>query len=257
MKFNKRKNFTGNKKTSCSVVTRKKFLFQAVSLSSLLLLPSMIFNRFKKAKNIAAVLADNKAGPLKDSYNKNADVYIVRNGDYKTNMHKLLELLGGIEKYIRPDDYVVIKGNAQWVRQGYTHTGCIEVLIDAILRIKNFSGEIYLCDNVQDYGNVWAGTAFNARPGRDRKHNWSKHNWSTLAEAYQKQGKPVAVKEWKNGGRQVQGGREGAGWVRDFFTFEGAKVFLSYPVFESPLSEGTIIDMKHGVFQNGRTTGKK
>lgn len=243
---------------NCSRVTRKRFLFQAISISSILLLPSLILRRFKKFGRKSTLHAGNNVTSEKDSYGENADVFMVRNGDYTSSMKKLLKLLGGIEKYIDADDYVVIKGNAQWVRQGYTHTGCIKVLIDEILKIKNFTGEIYICDNVQDYGNVWARVAFNARRGKDRRHNWGEHNWTTLAEAYQKQGKPVAVKEWKNGGKEIRNGSEGVGWVREYFTMgNGIKAFLSYPVFESPLSRGTVIDMKHGVFKNGKNTGKR
>jgi len=46
---------------------------------------------------------------------------------------KLWDMLGGVERYIGPNDVVVIKGNAQWPNQGYTHTGCIKAVIDRIL----------------------------------------------------------------------------------------------------------------------------
>ena len=70
-------------------------------------------------------------------------VYIARNGDCFQNMDKVLEMMGGISEFINPSDHVVIKGNAQWPHQGYTHTGCIKALIDNILAIPGYSGEIY------------------------------------------------------------------------------------------------------------------
>ena len=58
-------------------------------------------------------------------------------------------MLDGVAKFINPTDVVVIKANAQWPNQGYTHTGCIKGVIDAILAIPGFSGEILICDNIQ------------------------------------------------------------------------------------------------------------
>ena len=67
-------------------------------------------------------------------------VYKVMNGaDCFQNIAKLWELLGGAAAYISPTDVVVIKANAQWPNQGYTHTGCIKGVIDSILAIPGFS----------------------------------------------------------------------------------------------------------------------
>lgn len=80
-------------------------------------------------------------------------VYKVMNGaDCFQNITKLWQLLDGPAKFIGPTDVVVMKGNAQWPNQGYTHTGCIKGVIDSILAIPGFSGEILICDNVQIYG---------------------------------------------------------------------------------------------------------
>ena len=76
------------------------------------------------------------------------------NGDCFQNIAKVLELAGGIERYINATDVVVIKANGQWPNQGYTHTGCIKAVIDAILGIPGFSGEILICDNIQKYGRA-------------------------------------------------------------------------------------------------------
>jgi uncharacterized protein (DUF362 family) len=80
-------------------------------------------------------------------------VYKVMNGaDCFQNITKLWQLLDGPAKFIGPTDVVVMKGNVQWPNQGYTHTGCIKGVIDSILAIPGFSGEILICDNVQIYG---------------------------------------------------------------------------------------------------------
>lgn len=182
-------------------------------------------------------------------------VHLVTGGDCFTGIAKLWQLLGGVEKYLDPTDSVIIKANGQWPYQGYTHTGCIKAVIDAILAIDGFSGEVYICDNVQEYGYE-GDFGFDADETR-RTHNWPDHNWNSLAAEYQKAGKKVATKRWKNGGKAVADASTGEGWVRDFFTFNGLQTYLSYPIFESPLTAGRMIDPKRGVWQGGGYTGAK
>ena len=58
-------------------------------------------------------------------------------------------LAGGIERFIGPDDAVVLKPNGQWPLQGYTHTQCLKTLIDLILsRPGGFAGEIVIAEHV-------------------------------------------------------------------------------------------------------------
>jgi len=181
-------------------------------------------------------------------------VYLVKNGDCFQNIAKLWDMLGGPSRYIGPDDIVVVKGNGQWPKQGYTHTGCIKAVIDNILNIQDFSGEIYICDDVQECGGPWG---FTATGSWAREHNWPDHNWTTLAQEYQASGKPVAPKQWLNSESDIGGPEDGEGWIRDYFPFHGLDTFLSYPVFESPLTAGRMIDMQNGVWEDGNYTGRK
>jgi hypothetical protein len=180
-------------------------------------------------------------------------VYLVKNGDCFQNTAKLWDMLGGPSDHIAPTDIVIVKGNAQWQFQGYTHTGCIKGVIDKIIDIPGFSGEVLICDNVQECGgpygfeaNIWG-----------RTHNWPDHNWNTLAAEYQADGKPVATKRWFNSELDITGPADGEGWVRDFFTFHDMDTYLSYPIFESPLTAGRMIDMKNGVWEEGGYTGRQ
>jgi hypothetical protein len=182
------------------------------------------------------------------------NVYKIVNGDCFQNVDKLFDLIN-ISHYIDPTDVVVLKGNAQWYKQGYTHTGVIKAVINHILNIPNFSGEIILADNVQAYGSD-KNYAFNVAEG-GRVHNWPDHNWTTLVEEFQANGKPVSVKRWYSSEGNIDGPQDGEGWIRDKFTFDGRKTYLSYPVFESPLTAGRMIDMKNGVFENGAYSGRK
>ena len=181
-------------------------------------------------------------------------VYLVKNGDCFQNVSKIWEL-GGFDRYIDKDDFVVIKGNGQWENQGYTHTGCIKGVVDEILGISGFSGEVFICDNVQIYGGA-ERTGFDATPPY-RINNWPDHNWTTLANAYKSDNKPVGVKRWLNSEGDISGPADGEGWIRSYFPYYGRDTYLSYPIFESPLSSGVMVDMKNGIWENGSYTGQK
>lgn len=184
------------------------------------------------------------------------DVFWVKNGTVKQNIEKLLEMIGGISAYVESTDVIVLKCNAQWQNQGYTNTECIKYIIDAILAIPDFTGEILICDNIQ-----WASND-NMRgflsSVQYRNHNWADHNWSTLAAGYRDSGKPVAICPWScDSGSRIYSPADGTGWVRDYFEFHGNLTYLSYPIFESPLTSGRLIDMKNGIWENDNYTGRK
>lgn len=180
-----------------------------------------------------------------------ADVVLVKNGGYAANVAQLLAMCGGIGHFINPTDIVVLKCNGQWPKQGYTHTGCIKTLCDAILAMPGFSGEVLICDNVQIYGATGA-YGFDATAGTNRENNWADHNWNSLAAEYQAAGKPVATKRWYNGAAGRTGPEQGVdgqgmGWRRDTFSFHGENVTISAPFFVSPLTANSIIDLHEGL----------
>lgn len=217
---------------------RREFLkTTGLAASGLMLTPAFV------DKLLAALSAGNQI-----------KVYKVLNGDCFQNTEKLWDMLG-IANYISATDVVVIKGNAQWQNQGYTHTGVIKGVIDKILEIPGFNGEVVIADNVQAYGSE-GKYAFDVASDR-RKNNWPDHNWTTLAAEYQSNGKPVSVKRWYSSTGTISGPQDGEGNIRDFFTFDGRKTYLSYPIFESPLNSGRMIDIKNGVWESGSYTGRK
>lgn len=193
-------------------------------------------------------------------------VYKVMNGaDCFQNITKLWELLDGAAKFIDPTDVVVIKANAQWPNQGYTHTGCIKGVVDAILALPGFSGEILICDNtqtIQRSGEI----GFDASVA-NRVNNWPNMNWNQLAQSYQSGGKPVATVQWRSDLNwrnppslpylSPWNPADGNGWGRSLFVYNGRKTYLSYPVFQSPVTKGRMIDLKNGVWENGSYTGRR
>ena len=243
-------------------MTRRQFLRRYGIASGAITLSPFFIERFASVCQAATALTR---------------VYKVMNGDCFQNTAKLWNMLDGPAKYIGPNDIVVIKGNAQWPNQGYTHTGCIKGVIDQILGIPGYSGEILICDNVQT-NNVTGATGFDATNGtngttNNRVNNWSTYNWNQLAASYQSLGNPVATVQWKTDTTwrtppsQLPGWStwnpangvpaSGTAWSRYFLNYNGRPTFLSYPVFQSPLTSGRMIDMQNGVWQNGSYTGQK
>ncbi len=108
---------------------------------------------------------------------------------------------------------------------------------------------------MQEYGKE-GNYGFDVSPG-GRTHNWPDHNWDSLAGEYQSNNKPVDSVRWYNSEGDISGPQDGEGWIRDFFHFNGKDTYLSYPIFESTLTPGRMIDMKNGVWENGAYTGRK
>ncbi len=192
-------------------------------------------------------------------------VYKVKSGDCLSSASKLWEMLDGPAKLIGDTDIVVIKANAQWPNQGYTHTGAIKGIIDEILSIPGFSGEILICDNTQTHIGPGA-MGFDATIA-NRMNNWPDRNWNELAEDYRARGKPVATVRWGNDSNWRQPPQlphfsewnpaDGNGWGRYLFSFRGRNTILSYPIFQSPLTTGRMIDLKNGAWEDGKYTGRK
>jgi hypothetical protein len=221
-------------------MTRREFLRSFGIASGAITLSPLFIDRFSQA--IAQVPSRVK-------------VYLVKNGDFMQNISRVWDL-SGLDSSIEKDDHVVIKGNGQWPHQGYTHTGCIKAFVDKTLSLPGYTGEVLICDNVQEYGGIGA-TGFDASV-ENRVNNWPNHNWNSLAAEYRGQGHRVAAVRWissPNTGGGISGPANGSGWVRRFFSFYGANTFLSYPIFESPLTPGRLFDMKNGVWEGGPSGG--
>jgi hypothetical protein len=187
---------------------------------------------------------------------------------------KLFDMLGGVSRFVDPTDIVVIKANGQWANQGSTHTGGIKAVVDQIVAIPGFSGEVIICDNLQEYGQSGA-TGFDSTVA-NRVNNWTQWNWTQLVADYRlpANNKPVGVHQWATDsvwrtpptplpsfslwnpstGSTIPSGAATA-WSRYFFSFQGFNCYLSCPVFESPLTPGRIIDLRRGVWEGGTGGG--
>jgi len=225
----------------------------------------------------------NPIKPFLVESNMKSDIYLARNGSPQENVQKVIEMMGGIEKFVGKNDIVILKPNAQWWNQGRTNLAAMKGFIDLVLNIPGFNGEIIIAENNHfmddslpegEKDNVRGWIHFSEINGDIDGVN---HNLNTLVELYQKQGYPNVTKyHWRDGGPKldiwgngqnggiVKSPAEGDGYVwTDYdYVFSGFwglkkwKVKMSYPVFTSKYS-GITIDLKNGAFlRDGKGGGR-
>jgi hypothetical protein len=206
---------------------------------------------------------------LAQAQNQMVDVYVARNGTPITNVRRVIELAGGIQRFIDYDDVVVLKPNGQWPNQGYTHTQCIKALIDVILsRPGGFGGEIILTEHVhRDPTTAMSDNYCWNMSESNRVNNWPDMNYLELIAEYQNQGflnitaNPLydsGQSNWEKVTGPASVGTGKQGWVHSSYTTaaNGRTVDLSYPILRSSYSN-KLIDLKNGVWQAGSYTGQK
>lgn len=211
-------------------------------------------------------------------------IYIAKNGTPQQNIEKVIEMMGGIQRFIGKDDIVILKPNAQWWNQGRTNLAAMKGFIDLVLNIPGFKGEIIIAENHHfmdeslregEKDNIRGWTHMSEINGDIDGVN---HNLNTLIELYHKEGfRNVTKYHWRDGGPKpdgvwgnakdggiVKGPWEGDGYVWSDIDYEFSpllglkkwKVKMSYPIFTSRYS-GITIDFKNGAFlRDGKGGGK-
>jgi len=205
------------------------------------------------------VVSNNKI-PLGVDGDGFSRVYLARNGSAEQNMNKVIEQMGGIQRFINPGDIVVLKPNAQWWNQGMTNTDAMKGFIDLVLAIPGFSGEIILAENHQFQNDNSRGWSTQEPNGR--------FNLNELVAYYQNSGHANVTKyHWHAAGtyeETIEGDAQGSGplrhadqgdgyvWMKDCFyqAPSGRRCLMTYPVFTSAYS-GIRIDLKNGAWLNG------
>ncbi len=212
---------------------------------------------------------------------RNATIYVARNGTPQRNVAKVMEMMGGVEKFIGKKDIVILKPNAQWWNQGRTNLAAIKGFIDLVLGIPGFEGEIIIAENHHfmdeslpegEKDNIRGWTHFSEINGDIDGVN---HNLNTLIELFNKSGyRNVTKYHWRDGGPKadvwgngqnggiVASAAEGDGyvWTDMDYVFSGLmglkkwKVKMTYPVFTSKYS-GITIDLMNGAFERDGNGG--
>lgn len=202
-------------------------------------------------------------------------IFISRNGTPQQNIARVIEMMGGIQKFIGIYDIVVLKPNVQWWNQGRTNLAAMKGFIDLVLNIPSFKGEVIIAENHHfiddslpegEKDNIRGWTHFSKINGEIDGVN---HNLNTLIELYHKQGYMNVTKyHWRDGGPKLDvwgngknGGivkfpAEGDGYIwsdmdyifAGFMGLKKWKVKMTYPIFTSPYS-GITIDFKNGAFK--------
>jgi len=215
--------------------------------------------------------------------NYQSSIYEVKNGIPEQNTVKIIEMMGGITRFIGEDDIVVIKPNAQWWNQGMTNTNAIKAFIELVLNIPKFKGEIIIAENHHFYS---LRNSCNIR-GWTTKFRNGDFNFNELVEYFQNKGyRNVTKYHWinaglyfekktlknkilrpiketaktilnRNEGKIVTGPEDGDGyvWTDIEYCYNGKKTKMTYPIFTSKISN-TIIDFKNGAWKNGEYTGQ-
>jgi hypothetical protein len=202
-------------------------------------------------------------------------VHVARNGDPVAIVQAVLDLAGGVAQLIGKDDFVVLKPNGQWSRQGYTHTLCIKALIDLILsRPGGFTGEIIIAEHVhRSPADIASGLyCWNMPAGSARNNNWPDMNYMELVDSYHQSGFGQVnacplydvssdSAHWAavSGPAQLADLAGKHGWVRlpTYRTTNGSSLTPSYAILRSPYS-GKLVDLSRtgGVWHNGAYTGQ-
>lgn len=219
------------------IFTRREFITQTVKVGSgLLLAPTSWLN----------------AGIRTPSH-----VYWAEDGTPDQNMEQVLSMLGGISSWISPNDIVIIKPNCQWWNQGTANLTALRRLIELILLIPGFSGEIIIAENHQKSGPDSRGwTAANEI--NDDAHAV---NINALIDYFHSNHFFNVTKyHWLNserGGRIIEGPAQGDGYVHssEKYSHDSKSTPMTYPVFTSSFSRA-MIDLKQGIWANGGYTGQ-
>lgn len=225
--------------------------------------------RRKFLKQIAGYLAFSWLTPVSKLFAKNkvahadpvAHIYVSKNGTPVTNMKKVIQMAGGIQRFVDEDDAVVIKPNLQWRNQGYTHTLATKTLIEIILqRPGGFTGEILIAEDHVSFTRTDQG--WYATP-ENRLNNWPDMNYREMIEDFQARGYPnvTAAPITNDTDNAINGPQDGPGYVYHYYTTanspgaNGRYTRIGYPILQSSYS-GKMMDTKNGVWEAGDYTGQ-
>lgn len=250
-------------------------------------------SRVAKVTQLSSFTATPPLVPHHDTRDR-ATVYVARGGPSPAaNVDTVLSKLGGIGTVVGSDDVVIVKVSAQWWNQGMVNVAAVRRVIEHILELPGFAGEVIVFENT--HFRLSDGSGLSRAWVHPSERNVDVPGWNKLGDLvphFRDRGAPVSFvglvdagpsalsgEEWHDPSRQhgIYGGdgrgpiepgdtRDGYHW--DFTrTFrlerswvDAARTPLTWPRFTSPRT-GLVVDMRDGVLrrENGRLvpTGKK
>jgi len=226
--------------------------------------------------------ADFSATPPLVPHDPAADrrtIHVARDAAPAANVDAVLAKLGGIGRVVAPGDVVLLKVSAQWWNQGMTNVAATRRVIEHILELPGFHGEVLVFENV--HFRLADGSGLARAWTRPSERNVDVDGWSRLGDLVTYfRGKPVGFVGLVDGGQSslagdawhdpahehgVYGG-DGRGPIadgedRDGYRWDFEQAFrlkrslvdsvktpLTWPVFTSPVSN-LVVDLRDGVFR--------
>jgi hypothetical protein len=206
---------------------------------------------------------------------QSVSVYRAVNGTPSQNMKKVIQLIGGIESFIEPEDIVVIKPNIQWWNQGAPNHEALYEFIKLIMeRPGGFFGEVILAENCHRSDKPWDSKYAGWRQPSVRNTGLKGvKNYNELAQKLKQDfGDRYSTVHWINvkvGAKRVFSVQDGVGYVYcdgeggvpEFSFNNGAKgenyreTIMTYPIFKT--DRGTVVDYKNGIWENGKFDNSK
>ena len=196
-------------------------------------------------------------------------VYRAVNGHPSENLSKVIDLMGGIETFVGPDDVVVIKPNVQWWNQGVPNLSALNAFVDLIMnRRGGFHGEVVLAENCHRGASPWeslhSGWApvFSRNSDLDQINNFNDLG-AHLKKKYHDNFSICHLIDVDAGNPRVFSPEDGTGYVYCDGTGgvplismdNGARgddfreVIMTYPIFKT--DKGTLVDFKNGIWEKG------
>lgn len=201
-------------------------------------------------------------------------IYRALNGSPDRNVAKVIEIMGGLEKFIEPDTVVLVKPNGQWWNQGGPNLLALRALVDFIMnRPGGFTGEVVVADNCHRGLTPWTSLHSGWLPSFERNSDVPQvDNMNQLCGHLKRQyGSRFSTVHWidrSSGGKRVFSPKDGEGYVYCDGTGgvplvtcdNGASdksfrsTIMTYPIFRT--DKGTVVDFKNGCWEKGNYTGQ-
>lgn len=222
---------------------------------------SLVNNRRQFLKNAFSITSAFLLSPIEWLDAKISDqshVYWAEGDDPYQNVQNVIAMMGGIERWFDIEDIIVIKPNCQWWNQGTANLSAMRSIIELILDLPGFSGEIIIAENHQKSGTDNRGWSADNTINTDPVAR----NIIELIDYFQRNGHPNVTKyHWLNserGGAIINGPAHGDGYVHldECHVYNGKETPMTYPVFTSSYS-GRKLDLKNGVWDGGGFTGQQ
>ncbi|MFO0675394.1 MAG: DUF362 domain-containing protein [Polyangiaceae bacterium] len=265
------------------LLTRRNLVFGSVATAGLAALAA--FRKSVKSRVSKLTIRPEFVGTPAllphDPSTERRTLFVARGASPAQNVDDALAKFGGLAKVVGTDDVVLLRVSAQWWNQGMTNVAAAKRMIEQILEVPGFKGEVIVFENT--HFRLGDGNPLSRAWVRPSERNVDVPGWKTLGDLiphFASRNVPVSFVglvdagpselsegEWHDPGRKhgVYGGdgrgpiapgevRDGYVWDFDG-TFrvkkslvETAAVPLTWPVFVSPRS-GLLVDFKEGAFR--------